>query len=337
MEDRPDPEERLCILGLTHIDCLTPKEKNLLVQMLGGARPVFDLGLGNLRSLVGRPISASRWDPASALRSAEQTDRLLTRGDAVCIFYEDSAFPPQLRHIYDPPLAIFVRGSLPGPERSLVGVVGTRFPTGGAERASFRLGFELARQGVGVVSGLARGIDREAHEGCLEAGGVSVGVLGNGIDRIYPETSAQTARQLLQTGGALVSEYPPGVPPLAYHFPARNRIISGLSRSVVVVQAPEKSGALITADYALEQGRDLSVHQAGLAGSAGAGTRKLSQAGAPVIAGAVDVVRAWGWMPRAAAGDGRDRSATGEHLARMLQAEMEGALVQRGGDAYWRR
>ncbi len=327
-------DDRFYLLGLCHVDFLRPREKLILVEMLG-ARKVLELSLGDLRWLLGRHFTTSTWDRDAILRAAEQTEGQLTRGEVVCIFNKDSAFPPQLREIHDPPLALFVRGCIPKPGQALVGVVGTRFPTGGAERASFRLGFELAQQGVGVVSGLARGVDREAHEGCVRAGGVSVGVLGNGIDRVYPSTSEQTARRLLQAGGALVSEYPPGVPPLAYHFPARNRIINGLSRAVVVVQAPERSGALITADYALEEGRELVVHQSGLAGSAGAGTRRLCQAGAPVIGGAADLLRNLGWGESAAvAGPSRARAQkmlAGERLARIVETEMEGALVQRAG------
>lgn len=342
VDEQQIQDERLYLLGLSHVDFLRPKEKLLLVEMLGGARPVFGLGLREFHQLFGRRFITRRWDPAAILREAERTERLLTRGEVVCIFYWDPAFPPLLREIHDPPLAVFARGPIPGKGQVLVGVVGTRYPTGGAERASFRLGFELAQQGVGVVSGLARGVDREAHEGCLEAGGISVGVLGSGIDRVYPASSGPTARRLLQAGGALLSEYPPGVPPLAHHFPARNRIINGLSRAVVVVQAPERSGALITADYALTEGRDLVVHQAGLAGSAGAGTRKLCQEGAPVIASAVDLLKEWGWEQRPAAAAGGDQTKpvgmpAGKRLARMLEAETEGVLVQRGGDTYWRR
>jgi DNA processing protein len=160
------------------------------------------------------------------------------------------------------------------------------------------LGGDLAREGIGVASGLARGIDREAHEGCVAAGGYSIAVLGNGIDLLYPSSSAPLARALLKGGGVVVSEYPPGTPPLRFHFPARNRIISGLSRSVVVVQAPARSGALITAEYALEQGRDMYVHSAGLAGSAGDGTRRLAESGAPVIGSCEDIMRDWGRTPR---------------------------------------
>jgi DNA protecting protein DprA len=182
-----------------------------------------------------------------------------------------------------------------------VGVVGTRQPSGAGRGAAFSLAFELAGLGVGTVSGLARGIDAEAHRGSLAEGGRTIGVLGNGIDRVFPASSVPIGRQILESGGCILSEYPPGEPPRPYHFPGRNRIISGLSRAVVVVQAPEGSGALITAEYALEQGRELLVHADGLEGPAGSGTRALVNDGAPAVRGAADVLARWGESPLAGA------------------------------------
>ncbi len=188
-----------------------------------------------------------------------------------------------------------------------------------------------------MVSGLARGIDRESHEGCEEAGCASVAVLGNGIDLVYPSSSRAAAMALLARGGAIVSEYPPGVPPLKWHFPARNRIISGLCRGVVVVQAPARSGALFTAEYALDQGRDLWVHAAGMAGTAGDGTRELARSGARVIRDATEILDEWKIAPRARA----PRKALlqlpeGERMAAVLREEINGACAQRAGETYWR-
>jgi DNA processing protein len=135
---------------------------------------------------------------------------------------------------------------------------------------------------------------------------------------------------LLRRGGLVLSEYPPGTPPLQYHFPARNRIISGLARSVVVVQAPARSGALITAEYALEQGRDLYVHAAGLAGTAGAGTLRLADSGAPVISSCADMMRDWGRASRHEAEERRQGASTGETLALMLEEEINGAYALDG-------
>jgi DNA processing protein len=141
----------------------------------------------------------------------------------------------------------------------------------------------------------------------------------------------------VNNGGGIISEYPPGVPPLRHHFPQRNRLISGLCRSVVVIQAPQRSGALITADFALGEGRDLYVHAAGISGSAGAGTRDLAEAGAPVISGAAEILRDWGSTPCAV--DPRAQPGNlpeGDRLAMLLSEEIEGNCALRGGEVFWR-
>ena len=331
-----DEHERLCHLGLSHVEFLRPREKLALIKLLNGAAPIFELSLADLARLVGRKLFTQLWHAEEILGSALQTQNILTESGVESIFYGDTRYPAQLREIYDPPVTLFLRGTLPRNGDSLAGIVGTRFPTGSARTAAFRLGFDLGREGICVVSGLARGIDREAHEGCVEAGGRSVAVLGNGIDVIYPVSSRPAAMALLARGGAILSEYPPGVPPLQHHFPARNRIISGLCRAVVVVQAPERSGALITAEYALEQGRDLWVHAAGSQGNAGAGTRRLAEAGAPIISGAADLLHDWGMSGRDLTIESPGRSEA-ERLAWMMKEEMDGTCAVRGGETYWRR
>jgi DNA processing protein len=329
--------DKTCLLGLSAVEFLRPREKLVLVEMLGGPNKLLELTLGDIGRLIGRRLSTGLWNPEEILRAGEETEKRLTDGGIGSIFYWDSTYPPQLREIYDPPVTLFHRGSLPDNGIFLAGIVGTRFPTGAARAAAFRLGFELGREGIGVVSGLARGIDREAHEGCVEAGGVSVAVLGNGIDLIYPVSSQSAGMAILARGGAILSEYPPGIPPLRYHFPARNRIISGLCRSVVVVQAPERSGALITAEYALDQGRDLYVHAAGTTGAAGAGTRRLAETGAPVVRGSADIMRDWGMNPRAErAGFLPEGLPEGERLATLLKEEIAGTCATKGGETYWR-
>jgi DNA processing protein len=323
--------ERLCLLGLSHVEFLLPREKLVLLEMLHRPSRLFSLPLPEISRLVGRRMVTREWDPGRILRRAEETGERLTRDGIRSIFYWDPTYPPQLRAIYDPPLTIFLRGALPEKRRPLAGVVGTRFPTGGARTAAFRLGFELGSEGVGVVSGLARGIDRDAHDGCISAGGYSLAVLGNGIDEIYPASSRQTAVALLKNGGGIIAEYPPGVPPLRWHFPQRNRLISGLCGSLVVVQAPPHSGALITAEFALDQGRDLYVHAAGIGGSAGAGTRELAEAGAPVISSAAEMPRSGDFSGEASPG-----LPAGDRLARLLGEEIEGSCALEGAEMPWR-
>ncbi|HUV06708.1 MAG TPA: DNA-processing protein DprA, partial [Spirochaetia bacterium] len=230
------------------------------------------------------------------------------------------------------PLLLFYRGSLPDGALPLVGVVGTRNPTGVARSSAFQMGFELSQGGIGVVSGLARGIDVEAHRGCLEGRAGAVAVLGNGLNTVYPVKNTHVGLRIIERGGVLLSEYPPDTPPLKHHFPARNRIISGLSRSVVVVQAPNSSGALITADYALEQGRDLFVHRIGLYGKTGSGSLRLANDGAKVIGSAEEIFREWGWSlrPRKNAG-GVALPGSGKNLARLLERELDGEVSLHNG------
>lgn len=327
--------ERDCLLLLAHARFLRAPERVALADMLGSPEALARLGTGDLARLLGRAVRTEGWNPTLLAAAAERTALLIDRGQFGCTCWGDADYPAALAEIHDPPAVLFHRGALPDPSRPLVGVVGTRLPTGCGRDAAYRLGFELARESIGLVSGLARGVDREAHEGCSRAGGYTLAVLGCGPDLVVPAASRGAARRLLEAGGMLLSEYPPGTLPRAWHFPERNRIISGLCRSVVVVEAPEGSGALYTADFALEQGRDLYVHAAGLAGSTGAGTRRLAGDGAVVIRSAAGILMDWGWKSRAAAaaasaaGRGRpmsrDTAAAGAEIARLAAAEIDGA------------
>lgn len=159
------------------------------------------------------------------------------------------------------------------------------------EKKCFLLGAELAEKSIPVVSGLALGIDSAVHHGVVKRNGCTVAVLGNGIDSIYPSQNRKLAGEILDNNGIIISEFPPGTPPLKYNFPKRNRIISGLSRAIVVVEAPEKSGALITADYALEQGRELFIHSCCLQSIRGQGSFRLSLDGAGILESAEDLIR----------------------------------------------
>jgi len=172
------------------------------------------------------------------------------------VTWEDESYPDNLRQIYDPPLFLFTRGEFQAADRLAIAVVGTRSPSGYGRQMARILSEGLARYGVTIVSGLARGIDAEAHAGALRVGGRTVAVLGSGIDVVYPSEHHQLLMNIIQHG-CVVSELPMGTGPDAENFPGRNRIISGLSLGVVVVEAAEKSGSLITTQYALDQGREV--------------------------------------------------------------------------------
>ncbi len=203
----------------------------------------------------------------------------------------DAGYPGLLAAIHDPPPALFVRGS-GGSEllsQSAVAVVGARACSAYGRSVARSLGRELAAAGLVVVSGMARGIDGEAHRGALEASGITVAVLGCGIDRDYPAAHAELARRICERG-LIVSEYEPGVEPAPWRFPARNRIIAGLSLGVIVIEAPSRSGALITVDFAADQGRDVFAVPGSIFSAASAGCHRLLRDGARPVTCADDVL-----------------------------------------------
>ena len=204
---------------------------------------------------------------------------------------QDAEYPGRLQNIYDPPCLLYVKGRLPAiDETAAVAVVGTRDCTPYGVACAEKLGYGLASGGAVVVSGLAKGIDAAASRGALRAGGVTVGVVGNGLDVHYPYESRYLYEDIA-AAGALLSEYPPGTEPAGNHFPARNRIISGLSLATLVVEAPERSGALITAETALEQGRDVFAVPGPIDAPASVGCNRLIRDGAGLVSDAWDILR----------------------------------------------
>ena len=221
-------------------------------------------------------------------------DRILAdcqRLDIQLLTFSDAAYPGRLKNIYDPPALLYCKGRLPLLDDLLcVAAVGTRDCTPYGVACAEKLGFGLASGGAAVVSGLAKGIDAAAIRGALRAGGVTVGVVGNGLDVYYPHESRYLYEDVA-SAGVLLSEYPPGTEPASGHFPVRNRIISGLSLAALVVEAPEKSGALITAATALEQGRDVFAVPGPIDAPASVGCNCLIRDGAGLVSDASDILR----------------------------------------------
>lgn len=204
---------------------------------------------------------------------------------------QDAEYPGRLQNIYDPPCLLYVKGRLPAfDEEAAVAVVGTRDCTPYGVACAEKLGYGLTKGGGIVVSGLAKGIDAAATRGALRAGGVTVGVVGNGLDVHYPYESRYLYEDVA-AAGVLLSEYPPGAEPARGHFPARNRILSGLSVAALVVEAPERSGALITAETALEQGREVFAVPGPIDAPASLGCNRLIRDGAGLVSDAWDILR----------------------------------------------
>jgi DNA processing protein len=226
-----------------------------------------------------------------ALRGAADEALSAARRAGVAVTVAGSgSYPELLARIADPPLVLWHRGGLP-PTDVAVAVIGSRAASPGAREVARRLGAGLARHHVVVVSGLARGCDGEAHQGALDGGGVTIAVLGCGADVIYPSEHHDLA-YAIACHGAVASEFPPGTPPLPHHFPLRNRIISGLSRAVVVVEAGEQSGSLITAGCALEQGREVMVVPGPVLSGRNRGAHSLLRDGATLVESADDILAA---------------------------------------------
>lgn len=236
--------------------------------------------------------------PSGAAETARTAaDRALAAGSAMgftAVPLCDPRYPALLSCIQEPPPVLWAQGDFACIDRPTVAIVGSRRATPYALEVGRRLAAELGERGIVVASGLARGVDSAAHEGCLLAGGVTVAVIGSGLDNVYPKEHERLARRIA-VKGLIVSELAPGVPPLPAHFPLRNRIISGISLAVVVVEASEKSGSLITAACALKQGRDVMAVPGSVLSGRNRGSHGLLKDGAKVVESADDILEDLGW------------------------------------------
>lgn len=206
------------------------------------------------------------------------------------VTFGQPGYPQKLLHIHNPPYGIYYRGRLPGADRKAVAVVGARNCSAYGKTVAEQVSYGLAEAGVEIISGMAYGIDAAGHRGCLRAGGSTYGVLGNGTDICYPRTN-QNIYEQIQTSGGILSEYPPGTSPRPGFFPARNRIISGLADVVLVVEAQIKSGSLITADFALEQGREVYAVPGRIGEKLSQGTNRLIRQGAGIFLETGDLLK----------------------------------------------
>jgi DNA processing protein len=262
-----------------------------LVKAFGSPGGVFQAARGDLRSIKGvspamaQAIAGFRdWDQVEA-----QISRLVAFG-AEMLTWEDKAFPARLREIpYAPPF-IFVKGTLEEADNLAVALVGTRTPSYYGLKTARRLAGALAARGVTVVSGLARGIDTAAHQGAMENSGRTLAVLGCGLDVVYPPENKELYRNIPEQG-ALITEFPLGAAPEARNFPVRNRLISGLSLAVVVVEAGLRSGTAITVSYALEQGREVMAVPGAIDSPTSVGPHRLIQEGAKLLMGVEDILQ----------------------------------------------
>ncbi|MDR2484344.1 MAG: DNA-processing protein DprA [Treponema sp.] len=327
-------ERGLVDVIIARIPRISAAEKILLCKRCNRENDIAALSKKDAEALLGRALGNRPWN-MDTLRAQAERDAAIARMRGIgYVSYMSPLYPPLLREIWDPPVLLFYRGRLPNPERPMVAVVGTREPSPPALLQAYDIAKGLAYRGMPVVSGLARGIDAMAHRGNSDGGAPTVAVLGSGLDEIYPVINRALARRVVESGGCLLSEYPPEMQPRKWHFPARNRIISGLARGTLIVEAPAASGALITARFALEHGRDIWVASTGVTGGEytrlRGGTAKLAAEGAPVIASAADILKEWGLAPASRgekeAGrvqDSQDRAFSAVALAASLAQSLD--------------
>jgi DNA processing protein len=282
--------DREAYIALNLIDDLGPVRVRSLVETLGSPQAVFGCPPGDLGRApgVGRELAAKIAARRGEVDAAAEEERARGIGARILAFV-DPDYPEPLRKIHDPPLALYVQGDLVARDRQAVAVVGSRRGTHYGRGVADRLGFQLAKAGFTVVSGLARGIDWAAHEGALKAGGRTLAVLGGALDRLYPPEARPLAERI-RAQGALVSEYTLGREPDRTTFPYRNRVISGLSMGTIVVEADTQSGALITAQQALDQGRTVFAVPGRVDSPASRGTHQLLRGGARLVEDIADVL-----------------------------------------------
>ena len=277
-------------LALTRVRGVGPRVARMLLEKFGDAARIFAAGEEDLVAAGVYRATAKNIVQFSEFEPLEKELCELSRLGGGLIRWTDENYPENLRNIHDPPPCLFLRGAMPAGERDCISIVGARAASDAGRHMARRLGLELAAKNITVISGLARGIDAEAHLGALDGNGRTIAVMGCGIDIIYPPEHRKLAESILDRGGALLGEIALGSAPVPENFPVRNRLIAGLSLGVVVVEAAEKSGSLITARLALEQNRQVfAVPGSPLTGKS-RGSNRLLKEGARLVECVEDVI-----------------------------------------------
>ena len=272
-------------VGFNRVYGVGPAKVRALIDHFGDLETAWNADLNDLREAgLDRRAIENLVNVRKTLNLDQEIDRVQKTGARIVI-WEDADYPPLLKNLPDAPPVLYIKGEW------TVAIVGTRRATAYGRQVAEMLATDLARNGITIVSGLARGIDAYAHEATLKAGGRTLGVLACGIDQVYPPEHAKLAARMIEQG-ALLTEAPCGSPPEGGNFPARNRIISGLSLGTIVVEAAETSGALITSDRALEQGREVFAVPGHIFAKSSLGTHRLLKDGATLVTSAQDVLEA---------------------------------------------
>ncbi len=290
----PASQQGIYWLALSLTTGLGPTRIKKLIEHYGTAERVFLASLTELEASGMPAVSAQSIATGKSYELAQQECAKAMEAGARVIALSDSEYPPRLKEIYDPPVVLFVKGSVEVLAKPGIAMVGTRHPTPYGTGMAERLSTDLAARGLVIISGLARGVDTSSHRGAVAAKGKTVAVLGTGIDVMYPKENTRLAEQIVALGGALITEFPVGTPPTPQNFPIRNRIISGMSAGVLVVEAAEYSGTRITSRLALEQNRDVYAVPGNVTNKNSWGPNTLIKQGAKLVATWEDV---WEELP----------------------------------------
>ncbi|MEN3186918.1 MAG: DNA-processing protein DprA [Atribacterota bacterium] len=304
-------------IAFSHIRGIGPVRFQKLLQVFGSAKDAFHASEKSLEEVVGKGTANLILEARRTLQP-EKLYEEVERENLHVLTMEDEGYPMLLKNIYRPPFLLYLKGNFDFScfDRYLA-IVGTRNPTPYGRKVARVLARELSAHFV-IVSGLALGIDGEVHRAVVQEEGITIGVLGNGLRRVYPATHFRLACEIVEKGGALLSEYPPSWEPRPENFPPRNRIISGLSQGVLVIEAPRKSGAMITASFALEEGREVMAVPGPVFSPQSEGTNALIARGAALVQSAQDVFEALGLMWQGKKGEASESIELGEKETYLL-------------------
>ncbi|NIZ47503.1 DNA-processing protein DprA [Entomospira nematocerorum] len=293
-------------LAIAHIPYLPVQKKHLLARKyvssqdfaaLHGTELIHEFP--DLASTKSRQLAWSQWHGKQALIDAEKLLEQLQKRHIAIIDILDKTYPSLLKEIYDPPFLLYYRGRLPSTATPSLAIVGTRKPSLNAKEECALFTREVAPYVSSIVSGLALGIDGQAHRAALATGRHTTAILGGGFDHLYPSSHKNLAARIIDEGGLLLTEYAPSIAPKTYSFPERNRIIAGITNGTLIIEAPHRSGSLITGQLALDYGRDLFVHAVGITNTE-SGTSQLYEDGAIALKRGDDLLSLWGITPKRA-------------------------------------
>lgn len=278
-------DKRIYLIWISRMNGIGINKLNILLKKYHSLENIWNLKEENLGKLKG--IGKKTAEMILDKKYRENLDKYLEymiKNEIQIIGVQDKKYPQQLKHIYDPPITLYVKGNINVlNEKNAIGIVGARKCSEYGKKVAIEISEYLSKNNINIVSGLAKGIDTWSHIGCLKGNGKTIAVLGSGLNEFYPKENIGLAKEIIKSGGVIISEYTLGIKPERLNFPARNRIISGLSNKIVIVEASKKSGSIITADYALEQGKDIYVIPGNITNKNSEGSNELIKEGANII------------------------------------------------------